>query len=266
MTIEIAAWVLTGCLLVCIVFMVIQERRHRELYTNMGIQLAQTRDRRDELEAICARARPDPRAGLFPDNPANPDAEIQEESAPSPRLSQRYVATRAFAIGNTGVTIPEGRVVQFDGRNLISEGRSMEAPQVRGAITGGWLRPVSSGSPEAIVDGLRRINEPRSMVDGLRGVATAMQDFSGALSGVSAGTLPDDWQERLTSPEAIEGIEPRCYEVTDAEAVMINGQLYEPGSVIPIEAVARLAPSSLRKFQDAGRPPTHPIRQAHGRQ
>jgi len=71
-----------------------------------------------------------------------------------------------------------------------------------------------------------------------------------AAFATQAPELPEDWQERLASPEAIEGLEPRGYEVGD-EAVIANGSTFEPGALIPVEVVAHLPPEHVRKFLDA---------------
>ena len=84
-----------------------------------------------------------------------------------------------------------------------------------------------------------------------------MRAFNEGLDRLSP--LPDDWQERLMGadlshiePEPVENLEPRCYEVTDAEAVRLNGRIYEPGAIISVEEVRCLTPASVRKFIDAG--------------
>ena len=252
MTIEIAAWVLTGCLLVCVGFMIWQERRHRRKVINQEIQIQTLRDRVTSLTSLTndiqasLRRRGDPRAGTSPP----PDGDEQTDEAS--RRMRQYVATREFVIGNSGPIIPRGERIEFDGRGCTFGGQRIEAPQLRGAIQGGWLVPLepeSRGWGRALESLTEQLQGPAAQQQvGVQRMEQLRQQL--AAFATQAPELPEDWQERLASPEAIEGLEPRGYEVGD-EAVIANGSTFEPGALIPVEVVAHLPPEHVRKFLDA---------------
>ncbi len=50
-----------------------------------------------------------------------------------------FIATRNFALGNTGATIPKGAEVLFDGSTVTFAGQSYSFPQLRGAIKLDWV-------------------------------------------------------------------------------------------------------------------------------
>jgi len=233
MTIEIAAWVLTGCLLACVYFMIVQERRHRKKVIDLEIQNQLLQDRVASLTSLTDDIQA---AMRNRQSPANPDVVVQHEEAP--RRMRQYVATREFSIGDSGPTIPRGERIEFDGRRCRHGGRTEDMPQLRGAVREGWLVPLE---PES--RGWGRIAES------LRDMTPVLQQFGQQMMGQN---LPDDWQERLLRPEAVEGLEPepRSYEVGD-EAVIANGTTYDPGTLIPVEVVAQLPPDHVRKFLDA---------------
>jgi hypothetical protein len=51
------------------------------------------------------------------------------------------VATRPFALGNTGVNLARGQEVFFDGTKAQVDGSEYVCPQLRGAVKAGWLMP-----------------------------------------------------------------------------------------------------------------------------
>ena len=50
-----------------------------------------------------------------------------------------FVATRSFVLGATGQTVVKGQDLQFDGSTIEMGGDSFLMPQLKGAITKGWL-------------------------------------------------------------------------------------------------------------------------------
>ena len=55
---------------------------------------------------------------------------------------QHYVATRPFTLGQSGVSVPKGSDVMFDGTKVEVGGSEYNIPGLRGAIKTGWLVPV----------------------------------------------------------------------------------------------------------------------------
>lgn len=63
---------------------------------------------------------------------------------------QTFVATRSFALGTTGMTIPAGATIEFDGNMASYAGMPpVPAPQLRGALKVGWITPEASYDPNA---------------------------------------------------------------------------------------------------------------------
>jgi len=64
--------------------------------------------------------------------------------------SQTFVATRSFSLGASGITVPEGSELEFDGTAVSYAGLSPTVmPQLRGAIRAGWVVPATSYDPNA---------------------------------------------------------------------------------------------------------------------
>lgn len=56
---------------------------------------------------------------------------------------KRYRAMRKFQLGTTGVTVQVGQVIEFDG-SIVRIGEAEHVfPQLRGAISQGWLEVVT---------------------------------------------------------------------------------------------------------------------------
>jgi hypothetical protein len=63
---------------------------------------------------------------------------------------QTFIATRSFALGQSGVTVPEGAEVQYDGTSVSYEGLAPQImPQLRGAIRAGWIVPAAEYDSDA---------------------------------------------------------------------------------------------------------------------
>lgn len=69
------------------------------------------------------------------------------------KLGERmpFISTRSFALGNTGITVPSGADLLFDGSTVEYAGAEYPFPQLRGAIRAGWAVPADQyeeGNPE----------------------------------------------------------------------------------------------------------------------
>jgi len=59
-----------------------------------------------------------------------------------------FTATRSFALGNTGLTVPTGSEIRFDGTQVSFEGHApIMMPQFRGALKLGWIVPSERYNP-----------------------------------------------------------------------------------------------------------------------
>lgn len=58
-----------------------------------------------------------------------------------------FTATRNFALGSTGVTVPNGAEVLFDGSTVEFAGQRYSFPQLRGAIKMDWVVPAEQYDP-----------------------------------------------------------------------------------------------------------------------
>jgi hypothetical protein len=57
---------------------------------------------------------------------------------------QHFIAARTFALGKTGVSVPKGSDVMYDGSKAEVGGQEFNVPELRGAIRAGWLVPEQS--------------------------------------------------------------------------------------------------------------------------
>lgn len=58
-----------------------------------------------------------------------------------------FIATRTFALGASGVSVPEGSEIGFDGTMVHYAGMQISMPQLRGALRIGWLVPRDDYDP-----------------------------------------------------------------------------------------------------------------------
>lgn len=66
----------------------------------------------------------------------SPQTQIQFQHG----VFRKFVATRSFALGNTGTSIQKGGELGFDGQNYCYEGSAPQPmPQLRGALKAGWI-------------------------------------------------------------------------------------------------------------------------------
>lgn len=264
------------------------KRQHeRERKRARDEKLLMLRRHRDELERLTTRlSRDNTGAGTANPNfglslsPARDRGLAESANDPEPAYRrQRYRATRRFQIGNSERTIPEGAELEFDGRTLFYGEVAEATPQLRGAISEGWLVPIPRGGPEEIAEALRRINPGTverpargwteafdQLLEGFQHSVPSLQEFNQQLRTLGdlvdnqeafnarveaarkANRLPPGVWERLT--QVVEKSEPRWYEV--AEQVVVDGQGYEPGAVINAEDLAHLPPENVRKFVESG--------------
>lgn len=60
-----------------------------------------------------------------------------------------FIATRSFALGNTGLNLSEGMDILFDGTTSEFGGQRFTTPQLRGALKAGWLVFAENYDPDA---------------------------------------------------------------------------------------------------------------------
>lgn len=61
---------------------------------------------------------------------------------------QKFVATRSFSLGNSGMNIQQGSELNFDGTHVSYEGsHPVIMPQLRGAVKAGWVVLASNYDP-----------------------------------------------------------------------------------------------------------------------
>jgi len=64
--------------------------------------------------------------------------------------TQTFIATRSFSLGASGITVPEGSELEFDGTAVSYAGLAPTVmPQLRGAIRAGWVVPSDNYDPNA---------------------------------------------------------------------------------------------------------------------
>lgn len=61
---------------------------------------------------------------------------------------QHFIAARTFALGSTGMTVPKGAEIMFDGTTVEYGGTSFSHPQFRGAIRAGWATLAENYDPD----------------------------------------------------------------------------------------------------------------------
>lgn len=60
---------------------------------------------------------------------------------------QSYMTTRTFVLGQTGIQVPNGTEILFDGTTVEYGGQRISLPQLRGAMRMGWVVPVGDYDP-----------------------------------------------------------------------------------------------------------------------
>ncbi len=58
-----------------------------------------------------------------------------------------FITTRTFALGQTGISVPAGSELLFDGTIVQYGGQSISLPQLRGAMRMGWVVPAAEYDP-----------------------------------------------------------------------------------------------------------------------
>ena len=145
---------------------------------------------------------------------------------------QKYIATRSFALGKTGMTIPSGAEVEFDG-NMVSYGGmpALPSPQLRGAVRARWIvlaetydpmappeRPVSAGIQMRAADtGNPMDPKPRQTI-----TATTVEEEERVVADVRQHA--DQVQHRNTNREYRQGSENRAVRPGDQGYQIIEDQ------------------------------------------
>ena len=62
---------------------------------------------------------------------------------------QHFVAARTFSLGSTGMTVPKGSDIFFDGTTVEFGGSEFSHPQFRGAIRAGWATLAANYDPDS---------------------------------------------------------------------------------------------------------------------
>lgn len=60
---------------------------------------------------------------------------------------QHFVAARSFSLGSTGMTVPKGADIMFDGTTVEFGGSTFSHPQFRGAVRAGWATLAENYDP-----------------------------------------------------------------------------------------------------------------------
>jgi hypothetical protein len=60
---------------------------------------------------------------------------------------QPFMATRTFTLGQSGISVPAGSEILFDGTIVSFGGQNISMPQLRGAMRMGWLVPTADYDP-----------------------------------------------------------------------------------------------------------------------
>lgn len=79
---------------------------------------------------------------------------------------QTFMTTRPFALGNTGITVPRGTEILFDGTKAIVDGSEYILPQLRGALKAGWLVLAEAYDESAVVERVRANIQVRHPTNG----------------------------------------------------------------------------------------------------
>jgi hypothetical protein len=61
---------------------------------------------------------------------------------------KHFVAARTFALGSTGMTVPKGADIMFDGTTVEFGGTTFSHPQFRGAVRAGWATLAENYDPD----------------------------------------------------------------------------------------------------------------------
>ena len=145
---------------------------------------------------------------------------------------QKYIATRSFALGKTGMTIPSGAEIEFDG-NMVSYGGmpAVPVPQLRGAVRARWIvlaevydpmappeRPVSAGIQVRAADtGNPMDPKPKTTIS-----STTVEDEERVATNVRQHA--DGVQHRNTNREYRQGSENRAVRPGDQGYEIIEDQ------------------------------------------
>lgn len=157
----------------------------------------------------------------------------------TPNKFEFYTSTRSFSLGTTGVSIPEGVEVQFDGTTLIFNEERMAMPTLRGAIRQKWLVPTGTyraGQPQAA---------PISANIGLRPAVTNEQSLTTPPVRTAAVTVQSDERVVLTRAGRVENANQQRIAAARSQGYEIEEQDARP--------VARAFQTSAKTSTDMSR-------------
>lgn len=173
-----------------------------------------------------------------------------------------FTATRSFALGNFNVRIENGTELEFDGSTVRYAGADFAFPQLRGALTAGWIvlsdRYESDnpdyGKPVAAriqVRSATQGDQPRSMI------ATVEQDEHIVMSSSAHASHTKAANHRTASQGGSEGVPVRklktpaisATDVSSAQAVLsaLDQVRIEPGRGITVDEMLERMPDEDRE-------------------
>ena len=176
MTIEITAWVLLCCVLVCVVFMAIQERRHRRRTRDLSIQLQTSEDRVSSLTSLT--------------NDIQASLRRRDDPPPEPWVNGLYRATQPLVIG--GRRLEQG-VMLFTSEHHVLDSVTVSQAHSSGSTAGNAIDrdievdrdlqwALRQGRLELVADAERVERSGGSMQQVFRGFNQSMERLADSVS------------------------------------------------------------------------------------
>ena len=139
---------------------------------------------------------------------------------------QTFTATRSFALGNFNVRIEKATELDFDGSTVRYAGADYAFPQLRGALTAGWVVPAESFDAEQDYDKpvAARI-QVRSATQGDRPktmVATVEADEHIVMNSGEHATTTKRGNRRTASAAGSEGVPVRTLKTSAVSTTQIT--------------------------------------------
>ncbi len=175
---------------------------------------------------------------------------------------QTFTATRSFALGNFNVRIEKGCEIAFDGSVVQYAGTDYAFPQLRGALTSGWIVLASSydeddpdyGRPASAnvkVRSATQGDQPKTMV------ATVEADERIVMNSSEHASQTKASNRRTASEAGSDGVPVRTLKtpavsattITDAQSVIsgLDNLKITPGKGITVEEMLERMPQDQRE-------------------
>ena len=177
---------------------------------------------------------------------------------------QVFVATRSFALGNFNVQIESGTEIEFDGSTVKYAGADYAFPQLRGALSVGWIVLAEAYQPDdpeyrrppvaqIQVRSATQGDQPRSMI------ATVEQDEHIVMSSRDHATQTKAANRRSASEAGSDGVPVRnlktpavsATDINSAQAVLsaLDDVRITPGQGITVaEKLARMSDAEREQY------------------